>query len=97
MESAAITSVAPRLSLLDYATANTAAAQPHESMVSLFNNAFQYTPSASVAPVFGTRVISHEGRDIFEVLWSTEVTVAKELKKVVIEDVRHIELNCQPT
>ena len=36
------------------------------------------------------------GKDKFEVLWSTEVTMSKELKKPVIEDLVHIELSCQP-
>ncbi len=41
------------------------------------------------------RVVTHKGRDVFEILWSTEITVAKELKKAKIEDIKHIELNCQ--
>jgi hypothetical protein len=95
MEPATITAVTPKLSSADYATANIATTQSYESTVSSLS-ALQSVLQAQVAPVFGTRVISHEGRDKFEVLWSTEVTVAKELKKVVIEDIRHIELNCQP-
>jgi len=42
------------------------------------------------------KVISHKGRDVFETLWSTEVTMSKELKKPIIEDIKHIELSCQP-
>jgi hypothetical protein len=42
------------------------------------------------------KVISHKGRDIYEVLWSTNVAVSKELKKPVIEDITHVELSCQP-
>jgi hypothetical protein len=42
------------------------------------------------------RVVTQKGKDIFEVLWSTEVTMTKELKKAVIEELRHIELTCQP-
>jgi hypothetical protein len=42
------------------------------------------------------RVISHKGRDIFEVRWSTEVTMSKELKKPTVEDIAHVELSYQP-
>lgn len=42
------------------------------------------------------RLVTHKGRDVFEILWSTEITVAKELKKAKIEDIKHIGLNCQP-
>jgi hypothetical protein len=42
------------------------------------------------------RVVSHKGRDIYEVLWSTEVAMSKELKKPVIESIAHVEFNCQP-
>jgi hypothetical protein len=41
------------------------------------------------------KVITQNGRDIFEVRWSTEVTMSKELRKSVIEDIVHIELSCQ--
>jgi hypothetical protein len=43
-----------------------------------------------------TTVVTHKGSDVFEVLWSTEVTISKELKKAKIEDIRHIGLSCQP-
>src|SRR6266700_4228723 len=39
------------------------------------------------------KVISHKGRDIFEVRWSTDVTMSKELKKPIIEDILHVELS----
>jgi hypothetical protein len=42
------------------------------------------------------RVTTHKGRDIYEVLWSTEVTMSKDLKKPILEDITHIELICQP-
>lgn len=42
------------------------------------------------------RVVTHKGRDVYEVLWSTEVTMTKELKKAKIEDIKHVALNCQP-
>jgi hypothetical protein len=42
------------------------------------------------------RVISHKGKDIFEVRWSTEVTMSKDLKKPVVDDIVHVELICQP-
>jgi hypothetical protein len=41
------------------------------------------------------RKICVKGKDIFEILWSTELTMAKELKKATIIDIRHIELTCQ--
>lgn len=43
-----------------------------------------------------TRVVTHKGQDIFEVLWSTEVTMSRELKKPNIEDIRHVEIKYQP-
>lgn len=42
-------------------------------------------------------VVTHKGRDVFEVLWSANVTMSKDLSKPKIEDVRHIGLSCQPT
>jgi hypothetical protein len=42
------------------------------------------------------KVTTHKGRDIFEVLWSTEVTMSKDLKKPILEDITHVELMCQP-
>ena len=42
------------------------------------------------------KVVTHKGRDVYQVLWSAEVTLAKELKKAIIEDITHIDLNCQP-
>jgi len=42
------------------------------------------------------RIISHKGKDIYEVQWSTEVTMSKELKKPVLQDIVHVELSCQP-
>jgi PIN domain len=42
------------------------------------------------------KVITHRGADIFEVQWSTEVTLSKNLKKPVIDDIVHVELSCQP-
>jgi hypothetical protein len=56
-----------------------------------------YRPSKTVQFVpFEKRVISHKGRDVFEVLWSTDVTISKELKKPIIEDIVHVELYWQP-
>ena len=43
-----------------------------------------------------SRVVTQKGKDIFEVLWSAEVTMSKELKKAVIEELRHVEFTCQP-
>lgn len=42
------------------------------------------------------KIVTHAGRDIYEVGWSTEVTMSKDLKKPIVEDIRHVELNCQP-
>jgi hypothetical protein len=42
------------------------------------------------------KVVTHKGRDVYQVLWSAEVTLAKDLKKAIIEDITHIDLNCQP-
>jgi hypothetical protein len=53
---------------------------------------YEYPP----VTVSEKRVTTHKGRDIFEVLWSTEVTMSKDLKKPIIEDITHVELNCQP-
>lgn len=97
IEPGAIPAAETKFPLADYAAAmNIATAPPPESTVYFFDQAIRYALPTPVAPMFGTRVISHEGRDIFEVLWSTEVTVAKDLKKVLVEEIRHIELNCQP-
>jgi len=41
-------------------------------------------------------IVTHKGRDIFEVLWSVELTMNKELKKAQIHDIRHVELRSQP-
>jgi hypothetical protein len=38
------------------------------------------------------KVLMYKGRDVYEILWSTEVTVARELKKPVIEDIKHVEI-----
>jgi hypothetical protein len=43
----------------------------------------------------GKRVITHKGRDTFEVLWSTEVSMSKELKKPIVDDIIHVELRWQ--
>jgi hypothetical protein len=44
----------------------------------------------------GKRVITHQGKDRYEVLWSTEVTQAKALRKSAIHDILHVELSWQP-
>jgi len=41
-------------------------------------------------------IVTHKGRDIYEVLWSTEVTMSRELRKAAIEDLRHIDLKWEP-
>lgn len=64
----------------------------------VFSGTLADLQGSQVMPFFASekRVITQKGRDIFEVLWSTEVTMSKELKKPVIEDIVHIELICQP-
>lgn len=42
-------------------------------------------------------VITQKGRDIYEVLWSAEVTTSKSLKKSEIHEIRHIGLKTQPS
>ena len=54
----------------------------------------QWSQFPAVTPE--NRVVTQKGKDIFEVLWSAEVTMTKELKKAAIEELRHIELTCQP-
>jgi hypothetical protein len=44
----------------------------------------------------GKRVITHVGHDIFEVLWSTDVSMTKELRKPMIDDITHVEVRWQP-
>lgn len=52
--------------------------------------------SVQIQPTFGKRVVTHLGHDIFEVLWSTDVSMSKELKKPVVDDITHVELRWQP-
>jgi len=40
--------------------------------------------------------VTIKGKDIYEILWSTEVTMTKELRKSVIEQIKHIELKFEP-
>jgi hypothetical protein len=41
-------------------------------------------------------VVTQKGRDIYEVLWSTEVTTRRVLKKGQVHDIKHIGLTTQP-
>ncbi len=43
-----------------------------------------------------SRVVTQRGTDVYEVVWTAEVTLAKELKKAVVEDIKHIGINWQP-
>jgi hypothetical protein len=52
--------------------------------------------SVQSQPTLGKRVVTHGGHDIFEVLWSTDVSMSKELKKPVVDDITHVELRWQP-
>jgi hypothetical protein len=42
------------------------------------------------------RIVTQKGRDVYEVLWSAEVTTTKGLKKSQIVEIRHIGLKIQP-
>jgi hypothetical protein len=63
-----------------------------------FSPGSQWTNLSTFAMVTAPekRLTTHKGVDIFEVLWSTEVTVSKNLKKPCINDIVHVELNYQP-
>jgi hypothetical protein len=50
--------------------------------------------SALAAPA-EKQIVTHQGRDVYQVSWSADVTLAKELKKAIIEEITHIGLNCQ--
>jgi len=39
------------------------------------------------------KVVTQRGKDVYDVLWSVEVTVARVLKKERIEDSKHVETN----
>ena len=60
----------------------------------------QLNPYTSYVSVLGApsekKIVTHKGRDVYQVLWSAEVTLAKELKKAPLEDITHVEFNCQP-
>ncbi len=73
---------------------NSIAAAPYTP--SLTSKSFYLSNLLGEAPE-QKRIVTHRGNDIFEVLWSAELTMAKELKKGAIQEVRHIELNCQTT
>jgi hypothetical protein len=42
------------------------------------------------------KVVSQKGRDIFEILWSAEVTTNKSFKKIEVHEIKHIGLKMQP-
>src|SRR4051812_28329011 len=39
------------------------------------------------------RIVTHKGMDSYEVIWSTVVTVAEELQRPMIEEIKHIGAN----
>ena len=41
------------------------------------------------------KVVTHKGRDVFEVLWSAEVIMVKDLKKGIVGDIKHVGLSYQ--
>jgi hypothetical protein len=61
---------------------------PDNLYTSLGGDAYSVLPS--------DKRVTHKGTDVYEVLWSTAVTPSKDLTKPVIEDITHVELNCQP-
>jgi len=79
---------------------------PSEGTVNIWNNLAPPTliqnylsmwgEGTSVIPS-GKRLVTQKGRDVYEVLWSTEVTLVKELKRVQIEEIRHVGITWQPT
>jgi hypothetical protein len=52
---------------------------------------YDYSPQISQK-----RLVSQTGSDTYEVRWSTEISISKDLKKPTIDDIVHIELSCQP-
>jgi hypothetical protein len=51
----------------------------------------------AIQTILGKKAITHKGRDIFEVLWSTDVSMSKELKKPALDDLTHVELLWEPS
>lgn len=102
-------SFASALSLLQssYAPAKPAAGQ-QPSLLELFKTPASSLPTtawsadpyttylSSLGEPPEKRVATHKGTDTYEILWSAEVTLAKELKRTDIEDIIHVELDCQP-
>jgi hypothetical protein len=59
-------------------------------------NIFESAPyklSASLVTSSSKRVPTHKGKDVYEISWSTAVTQKGVLKKPIIEDIRHVEVN----
>lgn len=52
--------------------------------------------SLQVQPTFEKRTTTYVGHDIFEVLWSTDVLMSKELKRPAIDDITHVGLSWEP-
>jgi len=50
----------------------------------------------AIQTILGKKAITHKGRDIFEVLWSTDVSLSRELKKPAVDDITHVELLWEP-
>jgi hypothetical protein len=48
-------------------------------------------------PTSPKRIVTHKGKDVYEVLWSTELTMAKELRKAAVEKVKHVEITWERT
>jgi hypothetical protein len=76
-------------------------AQPSYSPLSIWNYPIVSTQSDILKGLNFSfpaekRVATHKGRDVYEVLWSTEVTMSRELRKAVIEGIKHIEIDWQP-
>ncbi len=45
---------------------------------------------------FGRTVVTHKGIDLYEVLWSVDVTTALDLRRPLIDDIAHVEVTWEP-
>jgi hypothetical protein len=45
---------------------------------------------------FGNETVTHRGTDIFEVLWSADVTTRRDLRRATMDELRHLGVNWEP-
>lgn len=66
----------------------------------IINSPVQSNPYGAYTTIISApsekRLVTHKGKDVYQVLWSTEVTLSKELKKATIDDITHVEMTSQP-